>query len=57
MQFNDFEKMVIPFKDKLYRFSLRIVGNAFDAEDVIQEVMVKLWKKILLTDKTLRILA
>jgi len=45
MQFNDFEKMVIPFKDKLYRFSLRIVGNAFDAEDVIQEVMVKLWKK------------
>jgi len=45
MQFNDFEKMVIPFKDKLYRFSLRIVGNAFDAEDVIQEVMLKLWKK------------
>ncbi len=45
MQFNEFEKMVIPFKDKLYRFSLRIVGNAFDAEDVIQEVMVKLWKK------------
>lgn len=45
MLFNDFEMMVIPFKNKLFRFALRIVGNEFDAEDVIQEVMIKLWKK------------
>jgi len=33
------------FKDKLYRFSLKIVGNTFDAEDVLQELLIKLWKK------------
>ncbi len=33
------------YKDKLYRFSLKIVGNQFDAEDVLQELMIKVWKK------------
>lgn len=37
--------MVIPFQDKLYRFAYRIVGNDMDAQDVIQEVLIKLWKK------------
>lgn len=33
------------FKDKLFRFSLKIVGNRFDAEDVLQELLIKIWKK------------
>lgn len=37
--------LVIPFQDKLYRFALSIVGNTFEAEDVVQEVMIKVWKK------------
>lgn len=37
--------IVLPYRDKLYRFALSIVGNAFDAEDVLQEVMIKIWKK------------
>jgi RNA polymerase sigma-70 factor (ECF subfamily) len=45
MQITEFSHMVVPFKDKLYRFAFRIVGNAFDAEDVLQEVMIKVWKK------------
>ena len=45
MQVNDFRRMIIPFKDKMFRFALRIAGNHFDAEDIIQEVMVKLWRK------------
>jgi RNA polymerase sigma-70 factor (ECF subfamily) len=45
MQVNDFRRMIIPFKDKMFRFALRIAGNQFDAEDIIQEVMVKLWRK------------
>jgi len=45
MQVNDFKSMIIPFKDKMFRFALRIAGNQFDAEDIIQEVMVKLWRK------------
>jgi len=45
MQITEFNHMVVPLKDKLYRFAFRIVGNAFDAEDVLQEVMIKVWKK------------
>lgn len=37
--------LVDGFKDKLYRFSLKIVGNKFDAEDVLQELLIKIWKK------------
>lgn len=37
--------MVLPYKDKLYRFALSIVGNNADAEDVVQEIFIKLWKR------------
>lgn len=37
--------LVLPYKDKLYRFAMSMLGNSFDAEDVIQEVLVKVWKK------------
>ena len=37
--------MVLPFQDKLYRFALSIVGNTFEAEDIVQEVLIKIWKK------------
>ena len=36
---------VLPIKDKLYRYALRIVGNKMAAEDVIQEVLIKVWQK------------
>lgn len=45
MQLKEFTKMVLPFKDKMYRLALRIVGNTHEAEDVVQEVMIKVWKK------------
>ena len=45
MQPKELSKMVIPFQDKLYRFALSIVGNTFEAEDVVQEVLIKIWKK------------
>jgi RNA polymerase sigma-70 factor (ECF subfamily) len=45
MQPNEISKMVIPFQDKLYRFALSIVGNTFEAEDIVQEVLIKIWKK------------
>lgn len=37
--------LVLPYKDKLYRFALSIVGNAYDAEDILQEVLIKIWKR------------
>jgi len=45
MEGNDIVNMVLPFKDKLFRLALRIVGSKPEAEDVIQEVLVKVWKK------------
>lgn len=45
MQLKEFENMVLPFKNKMYRLALRIVGNPQEAEDVVQEVMIKVWKK------------
>ena len=34
-----------PLKNKLYRYALRIVRDQMEAEDVVQEVLVKIWKK------------
>jgi len=38
---NDFMSM----KQRLYRLSLSIVGNVMLAEDVVQEVLIKVWNK------------
>jgi len=35
----------MPIKDRLYRFALRMVDNTTEAEDVVQEVLIKLWHK------------
>lgn len=35
----------MPIKDKLFRFSFRILGNMQEAEDVVQEVFINLWNK------------
>lgn len=40
----EFSTIVENLKDKMYRLALRIVGNEFDAEDVVQEVVLKVWK-------------
>ena len=38
-----FKKEVLPIKNKLFRFALGIVKNNGDAEDVVQEVFIKVW--------------
>ena len=45
MQTEEFQRVFFEMKDKLYRFSLRIVRSSDQAEDVVQEVMIKLWTK------------
>lgn len=45
MSIQTFTNEVVPLKDKLYRFALRIVRNTQEAEDVVQEIMVKVWSK------------
>jgi len=41
----DFHQRVLPVCDKLYRFSYRLLGNVEEAEDVVQEVLLKVWNK------------
>ncbi len=36
---------LLAYKDKFYRFALRLTGNEYDAEDIMQELAIKIWKK------------
>ncbi|TDU39721.1 RNA polymerase sigma-70 factor (ECF subfamily) [Gelidibacter sediminis] len=40
----NFLKLVMPFKDKIYRLSKRLLVSNEEAEDATQEVLLKLWK-------------
>ncbi len=39
----DFVKMVMPFKDKVFRLAKRLLVSNEEAEDATQEVLLKLW--------------
>ncbi len=41
----DFRTDVLPLKDELFRLALRITLNRADAEDVVQETMLKVWNR------------
>ena len=45
MSLQTFTNEVLPLKDKLYRFALRIVKDGPEAEDIVQEIMIKVWDK------------
>ena len=40
-----FHEIVLPLKDKLYRHALSIIRDRSEAEDIIQDVFLKLWDK------------
>lgn len=48
----DFEKIVNPHSDKLYRLSLRLAGNKSDAEDLLQDVFIKAYTNLSALDAT-----
>ena len=39
----EFLTTVLPFKDKLYRLAKRLLVSSDEAEDAVQEIMLKLW--------------
>ncbi len=43
MHLQDFKSKVFPLKSKLYRFARWMLQNNEDAEDMVQEVFLKLW--------------
>lgn len=45
MELQDFKNKVLPLKDRLYRLALHLLKSPHEAEDTLQDVMVKLWDK------------
>lgn len=45
MKVTEFNEIINEVKDKMYRLALRIVGDSFEAEDVVQEIIIKAWNK------------
>ena len=43
MKSSEFKLMVMPYSDRIYRMAYRLMGNREEAEDVVQEVYLKLW--------------
>jgi len=40
-----FRNDVLPLKNELYRLALRITLNNAEAEDIVQETLIRIWKK------------
>ena len=40
-----FKQLLLPLYPRLQRVALRLLGNVEDAEDMVQEVYMKLWSK------------
>ncbi|WP_303918867.1 RNA polymerase sigma factor [Draconibacterium sediminis] len=50
MTSNEFEILILQQKDKLFRFALSILKDSNEAQDAVQEVVLKLWKNRRLID-------
>lgn len=45
MNLQEFTSKVIPLKNKLFRFAKRYLEHTEEAEDIVQEVFIKLWNR------------
>ena len=45
MQEISFRNVILPLKDKLFRLALRITFDRAEAEDVVQDTMIRVWNK------------
>jgi RNA polymerase sigma-70 factor (ECF subfamily) len=43
MRSSEFKLLVMPYSDRIYRMAFRLMGNREEAEDIVQEVYLKLW--------------
>lgn len=43
MSLDRFLTEVVPVRQKLYRFAFRLLGNEEDAQDIIQDALMKVW--------------
>jgi RNA polymerase sigma factor (sigma-70 family) len=45
MNLQEFQIKVYPLKNKLFRFARRMLDHTEEAEDIVQEVFIKLWNR------------
>lgn len=45
MDIREYKTTILPIKNKLYRFALGIIKDAAEAQDVVQEILIKVWNK------------
>jgi RNA polymerase sigma-70 factor (ECF subfamily) len=45
MSLEVFSQRILPMKDKLFRFAFSMIRNVQEAEDIVQDVMVRIWSK------------
>ncbi|MDE7373829.1 MAG: RNA polymerase subunit sigma-70, partial [Odoribacter sp.] len=43
MKESEFISLILPLKDRLFRIEWHIVRSREEAEDIVQEVMMKVW--------------
>ena len=43
MKSSEFKLLVMPYSSRLYRMAFRLISSREEAEDIVQEVYVKLW--------------
>ena len=46
MQIKELIEILTPYKNKMFRYAFSIIGNRFEAEDIVQEAMIKIWKRM-----------
>ena len=45
MTLQEYKTNVLPLRDRIFRFAFRMLSNRTEAEDVTQEILIKLWDK------------
>lgn len=45
MELKEFKSTVLPLRDKLFRIAFCIIRNREEAEDVVQDIMLKVWDR------------
>lgn len=49
---NAFRELYLTFGDRLYHFAFSYLKNSFDAEEIVQEVFIRIWEKRTEIDET-----